>query len=384
MKYIFLLFVFLKAGYCGFLNTRFQTENPFSKAESETLSLSVRALSFVENDEFFFVTDGLTYIGSSVSGCVRWEDQRYFIEGGSYLLYYSGTEKPAKVLPFFRFQWNLKPSLRLIFGNIYGTVYHRLPLPLYAFENFLINPNETGVQFLLKKQNVSFDLWLNWESFISPGSLNREKFSAGFSSGYKYKNGNFFLKIPLYLVAAHKGGQIHYEDKPLESLLNAGGGAEAGYYVKSELIKRFSLACDLYYYYDFSYTKTQVFDEGYAFYPRMQMKASFFYVQAGYWFLDNFYGPRGDLNYGRIDYRHKSLSEKVPLRRTWIFKLMFFKNITKDVRFLVKGELFIDPAMTHVHPDYSYGMFFHFDRNFLLKKKHRTLPENQEKDLKVK
>ncbi|MEA1986719.1 MAG: hypothetical protein U9N76_04440, partial [Candidatus Marinimicrobia bacterium] len=130
--------------------------------------LNFESTSFIKNNEYFHhFTKGYTGIGFFIKPTIEY----YLTKNtkanlGIYLLKYSGVDNFTQSIPIFTIQHKLTKNTDLIFGNIYGTLNHKLEEPLFRFDTYYQNNIEYGLQLLHNSKYLQSDIWMNWDKFI--------------------------------------------------------------------------------------------------------------------------------------------------------------------------------------------------------------------------
>ncbi len=171
-----------------------------------TLSLRVRSIAFIKDNEYFnsvgasdftlvsslpgFVdksvwNEGYTLIGYFVQPeLVYSPTSRVTLRAGTYLLKYSGKDRFSRVLPVFSTTLKLSDRTSLIMGTLDGSDSHRLFDPSFDRERLYTAYNEEGFQLTGNYDHIFTDTYLGWENFIFKGDSTREIINFGESFRY--------------------------------------------------------------------------------------------------------------------------------------------------------------------------------------------------------
>lgn len=200
--------------------------NSFYPAGS--LTTDVYNNNFLKNNEYFDpLTEGITYLGSELQPEITYAFARQArLTAGWYFRYYYGTEKFNRSLPVFRFEYEPKPNVKLVFGQLHGQLNHQLIQPVYGFDNYFKRNPENGVQLITKGSRLEADIWMSWDHFILPGDNEQEEITAGFRSLYKLIGDHTFngLYLDFQGLIHHYGGQVDQSDAPLQTRFNLAAG----------------------------------------------------------------------------------------------------------------------------------------------------------------
>ncbi|MBQ0049264.1 MAG: hypothetical protein KBT12_03350 [Bacteroidales bacterium] len=166
------------------------------------------------------------------------------IEAGASLLFFNGANRypcfayhdigtwkgnqyqsGAHAQPWLRLEGRFK-HLNVIVGNLRGGSNHQLIEPLYNAEQNLSADPEMGVQLLLHRPHVNFDLWLNWQSYQFELDSHQEAFTVGSNTRLKWQlKRQLELYFPLQLLIQHRGGEQDTTNLGVQTLCNGSVGA---------------------------------------------------------------------------------------------------------------------------------------------------------------
>jgi hypothetical protein len=354
----------------------FIQDHTIDEADSNKLFLSVVNQNIIKNNEYFnHVTPGYTLLGSQLNLQLKYyPTKNTMIEGGIHLLYYYGRDKTDRVMPLIRFSYTPVKGMYIILGNVYGSLYHHFPEPMYKFERFMEDPPEIGFQFLYDNDWVHADVYINWRYFLLPDDLShKEVFTAGISTYVNLlnpKKHRFQLQIPIQYLYNHQGGQLDTLDQPLTTITNACFGIRTGYKF-SRFVKKVS--ANFYYltYHDASGEKRMPFDNGYGLMPEVSAESKFVNLYAGYWKGHQYIAPIGQQLFSSVSSRYEYQDDVFPDREMFYFKLDLHHTITKSIYAGIRYEGYLDLLGNTVGPndnhyDFSYSIYLNFSHNFFL------------------
>ena len=367
-RYIFLIIFLSQHTFAQDMNKNFCTNPNINKNDSNKLSLDIQNTNFFKNNEYFGgLTSGLTYIGTFVRPALIYQPySKIKITAGVHLLKYSGLNSISQAFPVFSFEYQPTKGVNFIMGSLYGSANHQIVEPIYAFEDYLTDHLENGLQLLINKPRFFADIWLNWEKFILKTSRSQEHILGGIHSNYlllgKPKKSN--LKVDFQFIIAHKGGQYHSESEVLQSLVNTALGLK--YTKKLDRKWLESVGMDSYYltYNDISPSPKLPYTMGYAVLSEFFVENKFAFISLGYWSGEYYISSKGNPLFMSISEkdsefflpRTELLTAKIALRKQW------FKDVVFEARF----EPYMDLQQGQF--EYSYSIYIIFNRNFFLKK----------------
>ncbi len=353
MRYRFtlaiLLLPFLLTGQNNKSLTRSSQTKP--KKDSSALFAEFDNVNFFRNNEYqnAFV-EGYTLLGFHLNPQLSWRlSENTKISGGIHLLKYSGITDFSKAEPVFSIEQRLFNGLRLIMGSIYNEENHHFIDPLYHKEKRFIEPMETGLQFLLNKNFLKGDIWLNWQKFIFQNSPFQEEFEVGaFISPEIIRTEDATWHLPLQFLAKHRGGQIDTSPNPVQSIMNFAAGPKVAYRFQSAFINKIMISARYLGYRDISPEKQLDITQGKAFYTGIHFLNEFLDLSLSYWYADDFLAIQGNPIYSvvsAVNSVHRNKKELI------ISQLKYTKNYNPGI-FSAGIEFYLNPASGHL--DYTY------------------------------
>jgi hypothetical protein len=383
-KYFLLLFLFLNTAILFSQdNSIFYTRTEIADTNENKLFFNINTTSFLKNNEYFDTIvkqweletlKGWTGIGFMLKPKLVYQPSKTTsIEAGYFLEKFSGRNNFYKPVPLFRVRQMLTGSLELVFGQLYGSLEHRLGEPVYRFDRYYSDNVEYGIQFLFSNRYFTNDLWLNWEKFIFYDDPFKEEFVLGNVANFKYDiNTNWKLNIPFHYTWTHAGGQIDRRIKNRDhemSLNNIMTGIDIGYLYGKKLFKSINFS---YLYYNYSAGANppsgekfhQLFDEGYGYYFKTNIDFGSIKLMLGYWKAHNFIARRGEYIFESI-YEYLP-GESISDKSLYTFKFIYDKKIKKNIVFSMRTDMYYRPGRSNM--DYSYAFYFIYNDLFLIKK----------------
>lgn len=219
-------------------------------AGNNELYLAMRASGFFNNNEFFDThIEGYTLTGNYFQPMLYYFfSPEFSLAGGMHLLKYHGQEGFDDISPWFSLSYKPTGNLRIAVGSFNKGAVLNLPEPLYKFENQFTDLTGNGIMINYAGKWWNSVTWLDWITFIEPGDPFREEFIFGHSGAFTlFENENHRLKMPYYLLAEHKGGQININSEPVETRIDFGGGLEWSKDYNLGIFNNILLKADIYY-----------------------------------------------------------------------------------------------------------------------------------------
>lgn len=366
-----MVFFFIMLSYSAsgqYNHSIYQNYREINPADSQKLFLRIENANFLNNNEFFgkFV-EGYTLIGFHLTPeLVYHPTSKIRLKAGAHLLKYYGLDNFSSVIPVFSFQYNLTPSLSLIFGSLYGTSNHRLIEPIYEFERYFIKNQESGIQILYLKPFLFSDTWLNWEKYIFEGDPFQEEFTFGTSNvlNLSGEDRNLQISIPLQATASHKGGQINVVNAPIQTIVNSSAGISFRGLFPESHFKSIEFSQYFLGFNDLSHTRKLPFQNGWASYTNLIAEWRSLIIGAGYWYGDQYITSRGRpvfqsvsvINPGYFEYTRQLITSKILLN----------KRLGREVKIGLRFETYYDLANRTF--DYTYGIHIIYSQRFFLLK----------------
>ncbi|WP_280671615.1 MULTISPECIES: hypothetical protein [unclassified Dysgonomonas] len=352
---------------------RLRTSPQISEADSSKLYLSVDAVGFFKNNEYFNpIAKGATLPGTEFIPKIGYQfSDKLRAELGAVGLYYSGDQQKKGTTYinsiFARVQYAITPKMNVVLGNLYGGVNHRLIEPLYQWERHYTQRPESGLQFLYDDGKRYFaDVWVNWERFIEHGDTVPEVLTFGASARAVISSPQSELKVsvPLQLLIYHQGGQI---DQSKERMIVAGnlatGITAETTFGRSNFIRKATFSFYVAGYYDKLPDKSlRPYDSGFGIYPVMRLDAKRFSFMMGYWYARHFYAFQGEPLFSSFNLLYPG--KTLPKRSLLTTKLAYSYPVRKEVSLGAHIEAYTDMNAGRV--DYSMGVYLRLNGNFTL------------------
>lgn len=343
-----------------------------SPSDSLKLYLDVQSISFLDNYEYFnnFVA-GYTLIGFHLTPELVYQPTgRLRIKGGAHLLKYHGKGTFSEAIPVFSLEYQLSPSVSVIFGSIYGSSNHRMTEPLYHFERAFVDRYESGLQFLIKTGRLWSDIWLNWEQFILSGDPFQEEFTAGFSSliSLSASGSRTGIHLPIQALINHRGGQIDSSTEPVFSGINTSSGLLLRQFYGEDSYKHVDLSTNILSYWEPGSSPVNPFSKGYAFYSNLIVHSKYLSGGVGYWYGDSFISLKGNPVYQSVSERYPGYGEEI--RKLLTSRIIYSRRVGRELRIGLQFQVYYD--LINQKLDHRYGFHLLYNQRFLLKKTHSS------------
>ncbi|MBW8049814.1 MAG: hypothetical protein FVQ77_05645 [Cytophagales bacterium] len=371
-------------------NSAFYDEITIASNTKNKLYLGINNLNFAKNNEYFNkIADGYTLFGFQLNpALIYYPSDNVRIDGGIFLWKDFGNDRFSQIAPTFTITIK-KNDLRFLFGNLTGSLNHRLIEPIYDFEKIMLDRLEHGAQLILKKNWLYFDAWIDWEKMIYRDSPFQEEVSGGLSTNFillkkqdsntnegnlsrpavrdrsaSPRNKNLTFEIPFQFFAYHKGGQIDTNTTPLLSVLNTAVGFSIDKRLGSKVF--YDLRTDNYfvYYKDFSLTKRQAFNEGTGIYLNLALKTKFLTLMVSYWQGERYIAEYGGKLYQSVS--SKKQGEYEGVRQLLFLRFMHDVKITDNIFLVFRFEPYYDFVNDKI--EFSHGLYVTYGQDIFLKK----------------
>ncbi len=328
------------------------------------ISCSILNNNFLKNNEYFDpITEGITYFGSSLQPEIAYAfSSKARLSAGWFFRYYYGTDKFNCSLPVFRLEYEPIQNMRIVFGQLYGSLEHGLIDPVYGADNYFSRMPENGLQVILKGNKVHTDVWMSWDHFILPGDPSQEEISAGISADYRLtaEDNPHSLHVALQGIIHHYGGQVDLSDAPLQTRLNLAPGL--AYKHLSDNNQGFTFSTFIIQASDPSGTVTIPYKKGFASYSMAMTSYKFISVGLSYFHGEYYFSPLGDPIYQSISSLNNWYTSDI--RNIAGGKIIMDKELLKGVRMGFRSEAFYD--MQTKNFNFNYGLNIRANASWLL------------------
>jgi len=358
------LTVLSAASAYGQLNNRvFEDRMAIEPADSGKLFLGVNALGYFKNNEYKrTIIEGYTLFGYQFQPFLSYNVlPNLRIDAGAFLQKDFGNDSYSTAAPIFSIKWS-KKDFAVIFGNLEGSLNHRLVEPLYDFERVLNHRLETGVQLLIQRDGFFADAWFDWRYMQYWNDPKQEEFVGGLSLQkrvLKWSSGE--LEIPLQVVARHQGGQLDMSGLPVQTVVNTAAGLLITQ--RSEgFLKEYKLSG--YYLYDKDLNNTrQPYLDGDGIYFNGSVKTNFgLEVMASYWRGREFLSIQGGQVYPSVSPQDGVTLQPSP--NLMIMRFLYNYKVSDELTLSLRYEPYYDLSFETFQ--YSYGFYLNYRARYFL------------------
>ena len=350
------------------LNNRvFEDRMKVEEADSAKFWIGLNALSFFKNNEYTgTIIDGYTLFGYQFQPYLSYNlTKNIRIDAGGYFQKDFGNSKFSTTAPIFSIKWR-KAEYAIIFGNLEGSLNHRLIEPLYDFERVLNNRLETGAQLQLNREDFFVDAWIDWQYMQYWRDPKQEQLVAGLSLQKKVlKIGGGALSIPVQVVMRHQGGQEDVAGLPIQTLFNSAVGLNWSQPMSGKISQ---LTLNGFYVYDKDITLTrQAYIDGDGLYVNGTISTRFgLNIMASYWQAREFMAFGGGKIYQSVSFFDPAKIQPAP--QLMILRFLYDYRVDENLSVSLRYEPYID--MSFKTFQYSYGLYINYrDRYFMMKRK---------------
>jgi hypothetical protein len=318
MRYLAIAFLIL------FSNVSVLTGQAVGENAPGDLSLSIRSISFIKNNEYFnpisvspFVLSGnlpwnidksLWVEGYTLTGfffqpeLVYKASDKITIKAGVHLLKYSGMTRFARSLPLFSASLALSQNTVLTVGSLSGSEKHQMFDPHFDSERIYVANAEEGLQLKTINNHIFNDTWLNWENYIFAGDTTREVFTFGESFRYTSSPIADFLTVefPVQAQFKHFGGQISNYPGHVTTFFNLAAGVRFNIEPRSKTLGKAGFEYLHFFNNVIPSREGDIITHGDAYWLRFHYEYRSIYAGVYYWNARNFYAPNGNGLYASV------------------------------------------------------------------------------------
>lgn len=336
----------------------------------QQIRLGMDVLGFHKNNEYFNdIADGYTLFGYQLHPRLVYFPAEFVrLEAGALLWQDFGTSHFNKVLPTFTLKLQ-KAHYQFLFGTLQGQVSHRYIEPLYDLERIMLEPQETGMQFIWQRDKLWLDAWIDWQKMIYRNDPFREEIAGGLSAEQRLleTSQGLRLSLPFQFTAQHKGGQIDTSPLPLLTVFNGAAGFRLEqktdhYFWKGWRTENYFLV-----YKDFSNTYLLPYKQGHGLYLNAGIDTRIQNLMLSYWKGNGFITELGgklfqsaSTTVGHPDYLEKN-------RQLLILRFSHDLHLMEDLSLSLRFEPLYD--LTTPQLEFSNSVYLHFNTDFFLGKR---------------
>lgn len=364
MRLLILIFVMASTCSWGQLNNRaFEDRMSLQTADSGKLFVGINALGFFKNNEYKqTIIEGYTLFGYQFQPFLSYHlAPNLRIDAGAFLQKDFGNDTYSTTAPTFSIKWR-QQDFSVIFGNLEGSLNHRLIEPLYDFERVLNHRLETGVQMILEKDGLFADAWFDWQYMQYWNDPRQEQFVGGLSLQKRlFKVGSGTVSLPVQLLARHQGGQLDVAGQAIQTVVNSATGLVWTQPVNG-FLKEFSLSG--YYVFDKDLSMTrQPYLDGDGIYFNGSVSTKFgLDIMASYWQAREFLSIQGGQIYPSISPQDKVTLEPSP--KLFIIRFLYTYPVADALTLSLRYEPYMDLAFDTFQ--YSYGFYLNYRARYFV------------------
>ena len=278
------------------------------KPEAGDLSLRIKSLNFIEDNEFFNpIVEGYTLLGFFFQPeLVYTPSSKVSLRAGAHILKYYGTEKFSQIRPVFSTTLYFSEKTSLTVGTLSGPDKHHFLDPHFYSERQYNEYVEDGIQLTHVNDHIFTDTWISWENYIFKGDSTREQFTFGESFRYTSSPIADFIgiEVPVQLQLKHRGGQISDYPQQMQSFINLAAGLRVNFDLAEKKFGQIGLEYLQFVNQSREGDTTLGISHGNASWIRLLYTFKSLRFETGYWNAYNYYAPNGNPIYGSVsDYK---------------------------------------------------------------------------------
>ena len=361
----FFLMLTFSIGFSQLNNKVFEDRLTLDQPDSGKLFVGLNALGFFKNNEYKkTVVNGYTLFGYQFQPTLSYHlTKNIRMDAGAYFQQDFGSSSPTTIAPIFSIKWKSK-DYSVIFGNLEGSLNHRLIEPLYDFERVLNNRLETGVQIQLQHDGFFFDTWIDWQYMQHLNDSRQEQFVGGVSLMKRIvRVGNGSLSIPFQVVSRHQGGQLDTAHMQIQTLVNSAIGLQWTQ-LANGWIKQFSI--NGFYVYDKDLSRSrQAYFDGDGWYANGTISTKFgLDVMATYWQGHEFQSAQGGRVYPAVSTQDPGVIQPTP--QIFMLRFLYDYKVADQLYLTLRYEPYYDMAFKSFQ--YSYGIYVNYRTRYFVAK----------------
>jgi hypothetical protein len=335
-----------------------------STQDIPALEFRISHLSFLKNNEYFNkIHQGYTLFGNlnylSLAGQIH---PNFKLEGGIVLRKDFGNPSFPIIQPLISAIYQ-KNKHKIIFGNLEAHLQHGYIEPLMDFENLILQPLESGLQYKYQGRQTKLNLWIDWLNAIYPGDTVQEQFRAGILLNQMvYQGKNWQLKLPFQGMFFHRGGQLSPQPIPIVNQFNGSLGFDLRY--SSNKKNKVEWQWDAYYCYslDFSPQKNGLFPEGQGLFFNFGLKNPYLPFVLSYWKGREFTSLQGGKLYPSVGDSPRYPGYFEEQRQLLFLRLIKDLSISESLIISLRFEPFYDFNRKGI--EHSLGLYLFYDGIF--------------------
>lgn len=323
---------------------------------SGKVSLHIYNNNFVKNNEYFGpYTEGITYIGSILQPEATWAlHPNFSLSLGWYFRQFYGQDGFNQSLPVIKARYIFRPGAQVIIGQLNGQLQHGFIEPVYNTDNYYFKNPEYGVQFLLNREKLHADVYMDWEKFLLPGEAHQEVITGGLLASYAFKGleENKGLSAHFQSIIHHFGGQVDNSESPIQSRANLATGLRYAFVPGAKALNSLTLSSFYIQAVELSQTNTIPFESGFALHNTITLQNNWGMLSTGWFHGEYYFAPMGDFIFQSVSqFNDWYVGEKRDLLTS---KILIGHEIARGIRFGIRFESYYD--LQRQTNDFSYGL----------------------------
>lgn len=366
--FLLFLLLFVLRSFAQVNNTGLDQEIKLSDSTTHEIGLQIYDASFLRNNEYMHdIATGYTLFGQQLSTSLYYQmHHNWKVLGGIYLRRDFGAKGILNLQPCISMKFQ-QQGYSFLFGNLEGQLAHRLSEPIFNYERYMTDFNETGLQFKINHRKLWSDTWINWEVMQYNRSDYQEEFVAGHHTQYHVlSTPKHDMMLDLQGLVHHKGGQIDVDTHKVRTRFNAGLGLHYARLL-NRWVTRIEWAQSIFFYNEAAPPAGIAIDHGMGFYSQMSVNAKpGFVLSVQYWKSENYLATHGGYLFQSesSEFLQKSATQKQ--RELLFFRLLYQKEILRDIYMDIRFEPYYDLANQYL--EYGYAFYLNYKKDFTIGK----------------
>lgn len=294
---IFLSLMFINV-YSQYENSFFDNNKYEKVIDSSHVQFHFDNLSYFRNAEYLSRIDkGSSYVGFNLLPYMQYSfNKKAQIYGGLLVRYDFGNPEIKTIEPYFKFTYRDVLKHNVTFGNLDGTLQHKMIEPMYDYEKVITDRFEQGVQIVKPGDRLTYDIWIDWHDMIYYDDPKNEMFVAGYNVFFNpINNDKHKLSFNAQGMTVHSAGEIDKNSSPNSVEYNFANGLE--YSVNFNKNTSLFMSGHVIYYEDRSDVKVNGFFDGVGHFGVLRLNHKGYQFVANYFDGYQFQAPWGEQLY---------------------------------------------------------------------------------------
>lgn len=367
---VFLLFLSLSCltGLAQVNNTGLESKIFIKDSNAHEIGLSIYDASFLRNNEYMHdIATGYTLFGNHFTGSLYYQmNKNWKVQGGMYVRRDFGAKGMFHIQPLMTIKYEQK-GFSFLMGNLEGQLSHRLLEPIFNYERYITDYNETGAQFKINRRKLWSDTWISWEVMQYNRSDYQEEFVAGHHTQYHvWMKEKQDIMLDAQVLIHHKGGQIDIDTNRMRTRMNSSLGATYTFSGKGR-IKKLQLSQYILFYQEAAPSSDIQITKGKGYYSTLTLEGKQGLVATlNYWNGENFLATHGGFLFQSqsSEYNQKTTFQKH--RELLFLRCMYQKEVAQDIYMDIRFEPYYD--LRNALFEYGYAFYLIYKKNFTIGK----------------